>query len=70
MKGDAIYNHEGNVVAAMAECFKKPVTPPPPKGFKQFEPFKSFEEFKPFEPFFSLNWLKISAAVLFLGGTN
>lgn len=67
-KGSAIYDHDGNVVAALAEAFKGSVSIPPVKGFKQFKPFKAFKEFKPFKPFFSSNWSETPARLFFLRG--
>jgi hypothetical protein len=66
----AIYDHDGNIVAASADRFKGTVTTPPIKGFKQFEPFKSFEQFAPFKPFFTLNWSEMPALAFFLGGSR
>jgi hypothetical protein len=67
-KNGAIYDHEGNLVAASANRFKGSVNTPPIKGFKQFEPFKAFEEFAPFEPFLRSNWSETPAIAFFLGG--
>jgi len=68
IKGGAIYDHQGNLVAALAEDFANPVSVPPIKSFKQFKPFKAFKEFKPFKPFFSSNWSDTPARVFFLQG--
>jgi hypothetical protein len=68
-KGGAIYDHDGNLVAAIADRFAHPVSTPPAKAFKQFRPFKSFKEFKPFKPFFGSGWSDSSARIFFLAGT-
>ena len=70
MKDGAIYDHDGNIVAALADRFKEPVGTPPIKSFKQFLPFKSFKEFKPFKPFFGLGWSATPARMFFLGGAS
>ena len=70
LKGGAIYDHDGNLVAAIADRFAQPVSIPPPKSFKQFRPFKAFKEFKPFKPFFTTSWSDIPARVFFLAGTG
>lgn len=70
LKSGVIYDHDGNMVAALADRFKTPVATPPIKGFKEFLPFKSFKEFKPFKPFFSLGWSDTSARMFFLGGAS
>ncbi len=69
MKDGAIYNHDGNIVAALEDRFKEPVAVAPIKSFKQFLPFKAFKEFKPFKPFFGLGWSETPARMFFLGGT-
>lgn len=68
IKGNAIYDHDGNLIAAQSEAFASPVSVPPVKGFKQFKPFKAFKEFKPFKPFFTSSWSETPAAVFFLRG--
>jgi hypothetical protein len=70
LKGEFIYDHDGNVVAALPDGFRTPVSPAPPKNFKQFVPFKSFKEFAPFKPFFSARWSETPARVFFLRGAN
>jgi hypothetical protein len=70
LKSGAIYDHDGNMVAALSDRFKEPVTTPPPKSFEQFLPFKSFKEFKPFKPFFNLEWAEVPARIFFLGGAQ
>lgn len=70
LKGNAIYDHDGNVVAAMSNAFSSAVEIAPPKGFKQFLPFKSFKELKPFKPFFASKWCDVPAKVFFLKGTQ
>jgi len=70
LKNGAIYNHDGQIVAALAERFKEPVSPPPFKGFKQFKPFRSFKEFKPFKSFFQLSWGELPGRVFFSGGID
>jgi hypothetical protein len=69
LKGGAIYDHDGNLVAAIADRFAQPVTAPPVKAFKQFRPFKAFKEFKPFKPFFGSSWSDAPARIFFLAGT-
>lgn len=68
IKGSAIYDHDGNVVAALAEAFRGSVSIAPFKGFKQFKPFKAFREFKPFKPFFTSNWSETPATLFFMRG--
>jgi hypothetical protein len=64
-----VYDHEGNVVAAVAGRFISPVPVPPFKGFRQFLPFKAFRDFAPFEPFFNpTSWSKTSATAFFSDG--
>jgi 4-fold beta-flower domain-containing protein len=70
LKSGAIYDHDGDMIAALSDRFKEPVTTPPLKSFKQFLPFKSFKEFKPFKPFFSLKWSEVPARIFFLGGAQ
>lgn len=70
LKDGAIYDHDGYIVAAVAEWFKEVVTTPPAKSFKQFKPFKSFKEFKPFKPFFLLTWSELHGRVFFLRGID
>ena len=70
LKSGAVYDHDGNIVAALAERFEARVTPAPLKSFKQFRPFKSFKEFKPFKPFFGLTWSEIPARFFFLSGID
>lgn len=70
LKGQAIYDHDGNVVAALPEAFHGPVSAAPAKSFKQFVPFKAFKEFKPFKPFLGSTWSDIPAQVFFLRGSN
>jgi hypothetical protein len=68
IKGNAIYDHDGNLVAALSDAFASPVGVPPMKSFKQFKPFKAFKEFKPFKPFFTTIWSETPARVFFLRG--
>jgi hypothetical protein len=70
LKSGAIYDHDGNVVAAGADRFKGTLAIPPVKGFKQFVPFKAFMEFKPFKPFFRTEWSETPARIFFLGGAK
>jgi len=70
LKGNAIYDHDGNLVAALPGAFSGSVSGPPAKGFKQFLPFKSFKEFKPFKPFFNSSWSETPARVFFLKGAS
>lgn len=70
LKSGFIYDHEGNVQAAVADRFKGTLGTPPVKGFKQFVPFKAFKEFKPFKPFFSTDWSETPARMFFLSGTK
>ena len=70
LRGNAIYDHDGNIVAALPEAFQSSVRAAPVKSFKQFAPFKSFEEFKPFKPFFSRTWSDTPAKVFFLAGVK
>jgi hypothetical protein len=70
IKGSGIYDHDGNVVAALSEAFKSSVSAAPPKSFKQFTPFKAFKEFEPFKPFFTLSWSETPARVFFLRGVS
>lgn len=67
-KGSAIYDHDGNVVAALSEAFKGSVSAAPAKSFKQFKPFRAFKEFKPFKPFFTSGWSETPARLFFLRG--
>jgi hypothetical protein len=66
----SIYDHDGNLVAAIADRFASPVKSPPSKGFKEFKPFKAFEEFKPFKPFFSNNWSDVPARLYLSFGAD
>lgn len=66
----AIYDNDGNLIAALASRFASPVEPAPPKGFKGFRPFKAFKEFRPFKPLFGQTWSKVSAKILFLLGVD
>jgi 4-fold beta-flower domain-containing protein len=70
LKSGAIYDHDGNLVAAFANRFKGTVATPPAKSFKQFRPFKSFKEFKPFKPFFGLSWSDTPARIFLLDGAK
>jgi hypothetical protein len=65
---DGIYDHEGNLVAAVAERFKGPVQPAPFKSLKGLKPFKAFRELKPLKPLFVLTWSTIGARHFFLKG--
>lgn len=69
-KDGAIYDHDGNVVAAIVGRFKTPVSAAPSKAFKEFKPFKGFKEFKPFKPFFGATWSDLPARSFFLQGTR
>lgn len=70
LENGAIYDHDGNIVAASANRFKGTVSASSIKGFKQFQPFKSFEQFAPFKPFLTLNWSETPAIAFFLGGSK
>ena len=70
LRGNAIDDHHGHVVAALAEVFSGSVRSAPAKGFKQFLPFKAFKAFIPFEPFLSSNWSDTPAKVFFLSGSR
>lgn len=66
----AIFDNEGNVVAAAAARFQGGLKPAGPKGFKEFKPFKNFKEFKPFKPFFGVTWSDVPARYFFLQGAE
>jgi len=70
LKGNAIYDHDGNIAAALPEAFQSSVIAAPAKSFKQFVPFKSFKEFEPFKPLFSRTWSDTPAKVFFLAGAK
>lgn len=59
IKGSAIYDHDGNLVAALSEAFKGSVSIASVKGFKQF---------KPFRPFFTSIWSETPARLFFMRG--
>jgi hypothetical protein len=65
-----IYDHSGNVEAALARVFSTPVTFASTKSFKQFKPFKGFKEFKPFKPFLNSTWSDTPAKSFFIAGTT
>ena len=63
IKGNTIYDHRGNMVAALSGAFASPISIAPFKSFKQSKPLKAFKEFKPFKPFFTSNWSDVPARV-------
>jgi len=69
-RGGAIYDHDGDVVAAIAEKFKTPVNIAPIKALQELTPLKSLEELAPLEPLWSLTWSQTPARVFFLGGAS
>jgi hypothetical protein len=68
LRNGAVYDHDGNAVAATARRFKEPVQSPPPKGPKQYRPYKDYKEYKPYKPVFEDTWSKMTARAFFLQG--
>jgi hypothetical protein len=66
----AVYDHDGNLVAATPGRLREPVESTPVKGVKELKPFKAFKEFKPFKPFFGGTWSDIPARSFFLQGVK
>lgn len=66
----AIYDHQGDVVAAIAEDFRRPVAIAPLKGIKQLSPLKALEEMEPLKPLFHSQWSNVPAKAFFLSGAD
>jgi hypothetical protein len=49
-----IYNHDGEIVAAVRSRLKGPVQASPVKSIKQIKPIKSIREIKPIKPILGL----------------
>jgi hypothetical protein len=65
-----VYDHDGHVVAALAENFRTPVQSAPLKGLKELRPLKSLKELKPLKPLFCQDWSSCPAKAFFLGGAE
>jgi hypothetical protein len=68
LQNGAVYDHEGNVVAATAARFQDPVHPPPPKGYKQYKPYKDYKEYRPYKPALNTTWSTMTVRAFFLQG--
>ena len=65
-----VYDHDGRVVAALAENCRIPVDTAPLKSLKQLRPLKSLKELKPSKPRFSRDWSRIPGKAFFLKGAE
>ena len=65
-----VYDHEGYVVAALAEAFRTPVELAPLKSLKQLRPLKGLKELKPMKPLWSKEWSRTPGKVFFLRGAD
>lgn len=68
LQNGAIYDHDGNVVAATAARFSDPVQSPPLKGPKEYKPYKDYKEYRPYKPVFNTTWSEMTAHAFFLQG--
>lgn len=65
-----VYDHDGYVVAGIAQVFLTPVQLAPLKALKQLCPLKGLKELSPLKPLFSREWSSTPAKIFFLGGAN
>ena len=65
-----VYDHDGYVVAAVAESFASPVEIRPIKSLKQLRPLKSLKELKPLRPLFVQSWCPTPEKAFFLIGAE
>lgn len=70
VKGGVIYDHDGDVVAAIADKFTRPVGAAPLKGLRELRPLKGLKELKPLKPLFSVSWSETPAREFFLEGAE
>jgi hypothetical protein len=56
-----VFDHDGNVVMAVAARFKDGVQTPPPKSPKQYKPYKDYKEYRPYKPVYNNTWSKTAA---------
>jgi hypothetical protein len=66
----AVYDHDGNVLAASATRFQGGVPPPGLKSLKDLKPLKGLKELKPLKPLFGSSWSDASSRAFFLQGIN
>lgn len=69
-RSGVVYDHDGRVVAAVADRFRSPVKVPPLKSLKQLRPLKSLKELKPLRPLFVQTWSSTPANLFFLQGAD
>jgi hypothetical protein len=67
-KNGKIYDHEGSVVAALADRFTGPVSIPPLKSLRELVPLKSLKELEPLQPLWGATWSDTPARLFFLEG--
>jgi hypothetical protein len=65
-----VYDHDGYVVAGVAQVFLSSVQLPPLKALKELCPLKNLKELSPLKPFFLSEWSSIPAQIFFLGGAD
>jgi len=70
LKDGAIYDHDGDIVAASARSFKNAPRAQAPKGLKELKPLKGLKELKPLKPLFGLSWSGTPPAIFFLKGVD
>ena len=64
----AIYDHDGDLVAAVAGRLRGAVRTPPVKDLKELKPLRGLKELKPLKPLFGSSWSRIPARSFFLAG--
>ena len=66
----AVYDDEGDVVAAPARMFEGSVQATTARGLRGLRPLKGLKELKPLKPLFGLSWSATPAAVFFMQGMD
>jgi hypothetical protein len=66
----AVYDDDGDIVAALATRFRGSVQRPPIKSLRSLKPLKGLKELKPLKPLFGLSWSKLPAKYFFLQGLD
>ena len=66
----AVYDHDGDVIAAPASMFQGSVTSGSARGLRGLRPLKGLKELKPLKPLFGMSWSRMPAAVFFLQGID
>ena len=69
-RSGVVYDHDGNVVAALASAFRTPVAATPAKGAKEAKPARGAKEARPARPAFSNDWSRTPATAFFLLGSD